>query len=180
MLTQRPEWRPASKTQTHIQIHTQTAISLNYIMWKRSTIKCLTSLLFLSESLDPSIITLLLHSSSIFLSSLWPPFSIFFPSSLHLCSFSVHLCLCFLLLCCTPQGLLGFEEPLSSRGRRSLQLAGVVISEDPSVLPEELRQRGLTSPEWPFLIFLSGEPQVISAQQNSSIVSFRCLGLLLH
>lgn len=53
----------------------------------------------------------------------------------------------FLTSCGLLQSLLGSEEPLPSRGRRSVQLVGVVLPKDPSVLPEELWQCGFTSTE---------------------------------
>lgn len=148
MPTQRPEWRPASKTHTHIH----TDISENEIMLKTSIVKYLIILLFLPWffSLAPFIITFLLciHPS--------PPSD--FSSSLCLLSFNPL----FLLSCYLFQGLLGSEEPLSRGGRCFVQLPWVIVPEDPSVLPEELWQRGLTSPEWPLLVLLSGEPQVIN------------------
>lgn len=58
------------------------------------------------------------------------------------------------------QSLLGLEEPLPGRGRRPLQLSGVVVPADASVLPEELRQRGFAAPERPLLVLLSGKSEV--------------------
>lgn len=69
--------------------------------------------------------------------------------------------------CCHLQSLLGPEEPLSRGSRCSLQLLGVVISENPSVLPKELWQRGLTPPERPLIFLLSGEPQVTNTHNLS-------------
>lgn len=70
MQTQRPEWRPASKTHTH----THTGISENVIIWKMR-----------SESLDFTLLPPLLHLHlSLFISPplfLCPPPSLF-PSSL--------------------------------------------------------------------------------------------------
>lgn len=75
----------------------------------------------------------------------------------------------FLTSCGLPQNLLGSEEPLPRRGRRSVQLFGVVLPKDPSVLPEELRQCGFTSTEWPFLFLFSREPQVSASPLSSPL-----------
>lgn len=152
MQTRRPEWRPASKTQTRRHFlkwhHAEMNISPPYI-------SCLNQLLFFYTISIPSIMCLL--TDVIFLSSSYlscPFFSLFAASP----------------LC---QSLLGIKEPLPIRDRRSLQLLGAVVPEDPSVLPEEFWQRGLASSEWPLLLFLSREPQVIHAQSSASSVRFR-------
>lgn len=113
--------------------------------------------------MNPPDSSLLLHP---------PPFINQLLSSLVHFSFCLHLGLCFRLLFCLFQGLLGSEEPFSSRSWSSLQLLRAFIPKDPPVLPEELWQRGLTSPEWPLLIFISREPQVMNALHRPSIDNF--------
>lgn len=152
MQTRRPEWRPASKTQTRRHFlkrhHAEMNISPPYI-------SCLNQLLFFTPSAShPSCVCLQMSS--------------FYPH--RICPV-----LFFSLFAASPlcQSLLGIKEPLPIRDRRSLQLLGAVVPEDPSVLPEEFWQRGLASSEWPLLLFLSREPQVIHAQNSASSVRFR-------
>lgn len=142
--TQRPEWRPASKT------YTETFLK----MWcKRRTVTALFLSLLKSSSLY-SLLVLHLFSFCVFL------FSLCFPlHTCFLCMFFFHSYLILLFF----KGLLGSEEPLPRRSRCSLQLIGVVVPEDAAVLSKELGQCGLSSSEWPLLIFLSRESKVINA-----------------
>lgn len=100
MPTQRPEWRLASKTD----------IPKNTLCGGKNGGKFLTTLFFLYES--PRFFTFApstpLHNPTFILPRK-------FSLSSHLCSFCLHLCLCFRLLFCLFQGLLGSEEPFSSR-----------------------------------------------------------------
>lgn len=76
------------------------------------------------------------------------------------------------------QGLLGPEEPLPGRGRRPLQLSGVVVPADAAVVPEELRQRGVAAPERPLLVVVSGKSQV--SHQLCVFIGFGWLALTIN
>lgn len=150
MPTQRPEWRLASKTD----------IPKNTLCGGKMVVNSSPPSF---SFMNPPDSSLLLHP---------PPFINQLLSSLVHFSFYLHLCLCFRLFFCLFQGLLGSEEPFSSRSWSSLQLLRAFIPKDPPVLPEELWQRGLASPEWPLLIFISREPQVMNALHRPSIDNF--------